>query len=584
VLRVFRQPDQTNEAAPTVLSFMVGASDTSLIRTETLAGREYTVVPVIALVEGVLQGANSTEPELALFSEFAKFPDSWNGRPVVLRHPNTNGVYVSANSPLIFEDYHMGFMFNTKGEDKRLKTEAWLDNLRIQDLGGEYLDTLTRINDGEVMNVSVGAFIDTRPSPGTFKGKDYLCVWQNVLPDHLALLPDQQGACSVADGCGTNRVAAAAAANPVQIRRLGYLTEGCGGHCCDACASGESCVATNQAGGDNGEGQQAPTPGSEHSPAGEGQEPTEGDAAGNGEGQGEGEGQGSSEESPEVLAAQAHRGEVSLEVLQGLAANALGNEVVLDDAQRLVSQALPLHLGVETYMCDLLAATTDVAVFMAYGEPTLRGFHQIGYSVSNQGQVTFSGTPEPVNLMVRIMPRQTGGVSANSGQSTEEDGAMAENTGQGGAGGNANETNAAGEGGAQGTGSAPAATEPRVETPAAPAAAVPLTVEQYIEAAPAPVRNFLNRALSREEERKTSLITSIRANSRNRFSEDQLKAKDLDELEALAALAVEAPAGYQGNGFAFDADPLTVHSAPAPRVSNMEVNADYLLAAPAGNA
>ena len=56
-------------------------------RTEKFAGRDYMVVPVVALVEGVIQGVNAANPELALASEFGKFPAGWNGRPVVMDHP-----------------------------------------------------------------------------------------------------------------------------------------------------------------------------------------------------------------------------------------------------------------------------------------------------------------------------------------------------------------------------------------------------------------------------------------------------------------------------------------------------------------
>jgi hypothetical protein len=221
---------------PRVLTLTVGASTEAQIRTETLAGREYTVVPVIAIVEGVLQGANSAAPEFAPAVEFGKYPDSWNGRPVVLRHPQISGIFVSANHPQVFEDYNMGFMFNTVLDGKKLKTEAWCDNARIAELGGEYQETLDRLNAGETINVSVGVFLDIRQQSGVYNGREYSGRWENCVPDHLALLPDQVGACSVADGCGTNRVASAMAAysSHNEVRVVGPA-------CCDGCAHGGSC-------------------------------------------------------------------------------------------------------------------------------------------------------------------------------------------------------------------------------------------------------------------------------------------------------------------------------------------------------
>jgi hypothetical protein len=63
------------------------------------------------------------------------------------------------------------------------------------------------------------------------------------------------------------------------------------------------------------------------------------------------------------------------------------------------------------------------------------------------------------------------------------------------------------------------------------------TVETFIAKAPAEVRSVLSRSVRREETMKAELIKGLMANKRNRFTEEQLKTKDLDELEYLAELA-----------------------------------------------
>ncbi|MEB3089954.1 hypothetical protein, partial [Parvimonas sp. M20] len=80
-----------------VLTVATGSADVASVRTEEFRGKTYTVVPVIAVVEGVLQGVNSDAPELAVASEFGKFPASWDGRPVMMNHPNIGGMWVSAS-------------------------------------------------------------------------------------------------------------------------------------------------------------------------------------------------------------------------------------------------------------------------------------------------------------------------------------------------------------------------------------------------------------------------------------------------------------------------------------------------------
>ena len=173
-------------------------------RTNTLFGKDHLVVPVVALVEGVLQAMNAATPELALSSEFGKFPASWNGRPVVMNHPIINSQPVSANIPTVLETYSFGHLFNTVLEDGKLKTEAWIDLDRVNALGGEVASTIARIQAGEIVEVSTGLFTDVDEVSGTFNGKTYDAVWRGVVPDHLAFLSAGTiGACSVEAGCGT---------------------------------------------------------------------------------------------------------------------------------------------------------------------------------------------------------------------------------------------------------------------------------------------------------------------------------------------------------------------------------------------
>ena len=73
--------------------------DIEAIRTETFNGTDHLVVPLVAITEGVLWPSNAESPELALASEFGKYPQSWDGRPVVMGHPLRDGTPVSANSP-----------------------------------------------------------------------------------------------------------------------------------------------------------------------------------------------------------------------------------------------------------------------------------------------------------------------------------------------------------------------------------------------------------------------------------------------------------------------------------------------------
>lgn len=166
---------------------------------QQLDGRDHLVVPVIGIVEGVLNG------ELVLRQEFAHHVESWNGRPVTLRHPDEGGIAVSANSPSSIEVFQIGQLFDAHLDGDRLKADLWIDVGKAQALGPEGLDVLTRLEAGTATEVSTGYFRDVDPSPGEWGGVPYVSVARNIKPDHIAILPDQVGACSLDDGCGTPR-------------------------------------------------------------------------------------------------------------------------------------------------------------------------------------------------------------------------------------------------------------------------------------------------------------------------------------------------------------------------------------------
>ncbi len=182
--------------------------DISGIRTSELVGVDHTIVPCIALVEGVLWSANSAHPELALAEEFARFPDGWNNCPIVMNHPQKDDKPVSAGDPEIMENSAFGQVFNTKLIDNtKLYMELWINNDRVKTLGGEVQETVDRLIAGqEMVEVSTGLFTMSEQVSGEFDGQEYDAIWRNIVPDHLALLSQGTlGACSVEGGCGAPR-------------------------------------------------------------------------------------------------------------------------------------------------------------------------------------------------------------------------------------------------------------------------------------------------------------------------------------------------------------------------------------------
>lgn len=167
------------------------------VRRETYDGRECIVVPVVMMREGVHSGSHGAIYHTS--EELGRHVAAWNGIPVVVNHPEVDGVPVSANEREVLEREKIGRIFNAGMDGDKLKAEAWID---IQKLTAVSPSTLEALEGGRAMDVSVGVFSDEEEIEGTWNSESYHSIAHNYRPDHLALLPEAQGACSWQDGCG----------------------------------------------------------------------------------------------------------------------------------------------------------------------------------------------------------------------------------------------------------------------------------------------------------------------------------------------------------------------------------------------
>lgn len=174
-------------------------------RKATLHGRNYLVVPGTILKEGVLVGSRGRlyYPK----SEVEKNPSDWDGMPIVGYHPIINGIAQSARKPEILEKYQLGNIYKTKAKDAKAKTEYWFDeeltNNFDQNLDDD-IKIVPRILAGDEIETSTGVYTTNvkAEEDAVFNNEPYDFTAINYRPDHVAVLPDQIGACSVADGCG----------------------------------------------------------------------------------------------------------------------------------------------------------------------------------------------------------------------------------------------------------------------------------------------------------------------------------------------------------------------------------------------
>jgi hypothetical protein len=173
-------------------------------RTEVLNGREYWVVPFVSLVEGVLNGSKG--PLFYPGEEISRNPGIWNGTLLTNGHPTRrDGTPMSGRTPEVLESHGLGYVFNDWAEDKRRGGDAYFDKEWTRKKAPAIANALEK---GELIELSTGVGTTDHPIANTQvdrRGRAYNRIARDYLPDHLAVLSSQRGACSIVDGCGIGR-------------------------------------------------------------------------------------------------------------------------------------------------------------------------------------------------------------------------------------------------------------------------------------------------------------------------------------------------------------------------------------------
>ena len=174
------------------------ANITGKTRRATIGGRQYIVAPLSLIVPGVLNGSQG--PLYYPPEEVAKDPSAWNGVPIVVYHPQEGDQNISARDPGVIDKQGVGYVYHARSNGK-LTAESWFD---IEDTRRVDSRILAALEAGRPIEISTGLFTSNEPAPegASHNGTPYTHVARNYRPDHLAVLPDLIGACSIQDGCG----------------------------------------------------------------------------------------------------------------------------------------------------------------------------------------------------------------------------------------------------------------------------------------------------------------------------------------------------------------------------------------------
>lgn len=168
-------------------------------RYETVNGTQYLVVPMTMIVPGVLRGSKGSL--LYPHDEVNKDPTAWNKIPITLNHPVRNGRNVSAQHEGVLAEQGIGFV-DRASSGQKLQAEAWINVQRSNDLDRRIVSNILA---GKRIEISTGLFTDNEQAAAgavDSQGRPYEWIARNYRPDHLAVLLDQKGACSINDGCG----------------------------------------------------------------------------------------------------------------------------------------------------------------------------------------------------------------------------------------------------------------------------------------------------------------------------------------------------------------------------------------------
>lgn len=174
------------------LVFNMGTAE---VRREMLYGREHYVVPGVMMVEGVHTGSDG--PGYYPEDENERVAPLWNHMPIVVYHPEG----VSARTLDVLKARGVGIVLNSRWvkDAKKNPFEAWIDIEQAKRVDDRII---TAIEKREPIEVSTGLYLSQDKTNGVWNGEKYEWVARNQSPDHLAILPDQVGACSRKDGCG----------------------------------------------------------------------------------------------------------------------------------------------------------------------------------------------------------------------------------------------------------------------------------------------------------------------------------------------------------------------------------------------
>ncbi|MCF1304984.1 DUF2213 domain-containing protein [Raoultella ornithinolytica] len=184
-----------------VLTVVNSASN---ITTETIDGKPHIVVRGITpVVDDIVMNR-----KLYPAAEIEKAYNTLERNPMPLGHPKVDGKHVSARDVRAVNNYHVGaWLQNVSHKDGKVSGDMYIDRQYAEssEKGKRLINRLDEMIAGtnsEPIHISTGLLYSGIAANGESKGKKYNEIATNMMFDHVAVLLDEPGAGTPAEGVG----------------------------------------------------------------------------------------------------------------------------------------------------------------------------------------------------------------------------------------------------------------------------------------------------------------------------------------------------------------------------------------------
>lgn len=176
----------------------------SKITTETIDGKPHIVVRgVTPVVDDIVMNR-----KLYPAAEIGKAFNTLECNPMPFGHPKVDGKHVSARDVRAVNNYHVGaWLQNVSHNDGKVTGDMYVDRQYAE--GSEKgkrlvnrLDEMAAGSNADPIHISTGLLYSGIAANGESKGKKYNEIATNMLFDHVAILLDEPGAGTPAEGVG----------------------------------------------------------------------------------------------------------------------------------------------------------------------------------------------------------------------------------------------------------------------------------------------------------------------------------------------------------------------------------------------